>query len=277
MLAQELARTLAGRGVVATQISRDECDITDRAQVARLFQTRRPTLLLNCAAHTAVDLCEDEVEKADAINGTAVGTLAEFSGEFATKLIHFSTDFVFDGQSDRPYRPNDTPAPLSAYGRSKLLGEEAVKNASPPGWITVRTSWLFGRYGNCFPQIILDRARGGHVLKVVDDQHGCPTYAVDLALAVFELVDRGAQGMWHVTNASPTTWYEFAKETLAQFNVPAEVTPITTAQWVAMRPKQAKRPLYSVLDLEPYARLTGAPLRDWHDALRDYRTEFQKS
>jgi dTDP-4-dehydrorhamnose reductase len=276
MLAQEFERVLRARGIQPHLARRAECDVSDRGQVSRLFQTHRPTLLLNCAAHTAVDQCEDEPERANAINGDGPGYLAELCREYHSKLVHFSTDFVFPGHIDRPYRPDDAPVPLSAYGKSKLLGEERIKTVTPLSWLTVRTSWLFGRHGNCFPKIIVDRASSGHVLKVVNDQIGCPTYAADLAGAVLELLNRNAEGIWHVTNAGATSWCEFAKSIVEEFGITAEVTPISTAQWVAMRPKQAKRPSYSVLDLEPYTALTGRPMRDWHDALRDYRTELQK-
>lgn len=276
MLAHELDHTLRARGVTPVLATRNECDISQPDQVARLFLDHRPTLLINCAAHTAVDKCEDEPELANAINGEGPGNLASLSREYGTRLVHFSTDFVFSGQNDRPYRPDDAPAPLSAYGRSKLLGEERIKQIAPPAWLTIRTSWLFGRHGNCFPQIIIDRARGGHPLRVVDDQIGCPTYAPDLAAAVLELLDRGAKDMWHITNSSPTNWYEFACAILRQFSIPAEVAPISTAQWVTLRPRQAKRPAYSVLDLSAFEALTGRKMRDWHDALRDYRTECEK-
>jgi dTDP-4-dehydrorhamnose reductase len=205
-----------------------------------------------------------------------VGNLAELAKEYRTKLVHFSTDFVFNGQNDRPYRPDDIPDPVSAYGRSKRLGEQSIQKIAPIAWLTVRTAWLFGRHGNCFPKVIVDRVRSGHALNVVDDQIGCPTYSVDLARATMELLDRNAQGIWHVTNSGPTSWYEFAMAIVKEFSLPAEVTPISTAQWVAMRPRQAKRPGYSVLDLEPYAALTGKGMRNWHEALRDYRTELEK-
>ena len=276
MLAHELSKVLHSRGCAHTLIGREECDVSDPSQVARLFQRHRPTFLLNCAAHTAVDQCEDEPERANAINGEAVGHLAELAREHHTKLVHFSTDFVFDGHIDRPYRPDDIPNPLSAYGKSKLLGEEAMKQVAPPAWITIRTSWLFGRHGHCFPKAIIDRARSGHALKVVDDQKGCPTYAVDLAAATLDLIDRRASGIWHVTNTSPTTWFEFAKAIVSQFQIAAQVTPISTAQWVAMRPRQAVRPAYSVLDTGAFAALTGRQMRPWHDALRDYWTQCEK-
>jgi dTDP-4-dehydrorhamnose reductase len=277
MLAHELDTVLQARGVVPVMSDRSECDISNPAQIARLFQLHRPTLLLNCAARTAVDRCEDEPELANLINGHAVGYLAELAREYNTKLVHFSTDFVFDGHIDRPYRPDDTPHPLSAYGRSKLFGEHRVKQVSPPSWITVRTSWLFGGHGHCFPKIIIDRAKSGHPLKVVNDQTGCPTYAADLAAAVLDLIDRDATGIWHLTNSTPTTWYEFAKAILNQFQIAAAVTPISTAQWLEIRPKQAIRPAYSVLDTGAYSALTGKQMRPWLHALRDYRTLCEKA
>jgi dTDP-4-dehydrorhamnose reductase len=276
MLAQDLAKTLRARDVDPVLARHADCDITDPHQVSRLFQTHRPTLLLNCAAHTGVDLCEDEPERANVINGSGPGNLAESSREYRCKLVHFSTDFIFDGHIDRAYRPDDTPNPLSAYGKSKLIGEEAVAKTAHLPWITIRTAWLFSRYGNCFPKVIVDRARAGHALKVVNDQVGCPTYGPDLAKAVLDLLDRRAEGFWHVTNASPTSWYDFARAIVEEFEIPAEVTPISTAQWVAMRPKQAKRPPFSVLDLQPFTSLVGREMRNWRDALRDYRTEVEK-
>jgi len=276
MLAQDLKKALEVRGIHPFIARHAECDITDRHRVSQIFQQHRPTLLFNCAAHTGVDQCEDEPERANAINGTGPANLAELSREYRTKLVHFSTDFIFDGHIDQPYRPKDTPNPLSAYGKSKLLGEQSIQNVPQLAWLTVRTAWLYGRYGNCFPKIIVDRARAGHALKVVDDQVGCPTYAPDLAKAVLDLLDHGATGIWHLTNSSPTSWYEFAKAIVSEFKIEAEVTPISTAQWVAIRPKQAKRPRYSVLDISPYAALTGREMRNWRDALRDYRTEVEK-
>jgi dTDP-4-dehydrorhamnose reductase len=276
MLAQDFKRVLAERGIAPVMARHADCDITRPEQIARLFEAHRPTLVLNCAADTAVDLCEQRVERANAINGRGPGNLAEACKRAGARLVHFSTDFVFNGQNDRPYRPDDRPDPLSAYGKSKLLGEEAIKQIAPPSWLTVRTAWLFGRHGNCFPRVIVDRAKGGHTLRVVDDQIGCPTYSFDLASAVLKLLDRGAQGMWHLTNASETTWFEFAKAILKEFAFPVEIESISTAEWVKARPHQANRPRYSVLDIDAFGSLTGDGMRPWYDALRDYRTECEK-
>ena len=273
MLAHELKKALDARGIAAVSVCRTECDITDSQALTHLFRTYSPTLLLNCAAHTGVDLCEEQVDRANLINGIAVGNLAERCHAIGGKLVNFSTDFIFDGQSDRPYRVEDPPNPLSAYGRSKLLGEKLLAEVPKATWLNIRTAWLFGRHGNCFSKIILDRARAGHGLKVVNDQFGCPTYAVDLADAVLRLLDRKAEGIWHLTNSSPTNWYEFARRILTEFSVHTEVAPISTSQWVTMRPKQAHRPKYSVLDIGAYEALTGHRMRHWCEALHDYRTE----
>jgi len=273
MLAHALAEQLRHRGVGVVAVSRSECDITHPDAVAALFETYRPTLLLNCAAHTGVDQCEDEPHRCNAINGEAVGTLGKQARRYDTRIVHFSTDFVFDGQSDRPYRPFDPPRPVSAYGASKLLGETILAQTAPPSWLIIRTAWLFGRHGACFPETILKFARAGRPLKVVNDQLGCPTYTTDLARATLNLIDVDAMGIQHVTNSSPTTWFDFANATLQEFGFSPSVLPVSTQEWLRMRPKQAKRPAYSVLDMSDYTATTGQTVRDWREALREYRDE----
>ena len=271
MLAQALMESARAKGLSPVAIGRDECDITDCDSVARLFEKHRPTLLLNCAAHTGVDLCEDEPQKANVINGQGPEHLAQLAKSYRTKLVHYSTDFVFDGHSDRPYRVDDPPNPLSAYGASKLLGEKRIAGIDPPGWIVVRTAWLFGRYGNCFPQTIVKLAQAGRPLRVVNDQLGSPTGTPDLADATFRLIDRGAQGVFHLTNSGITSWYEFAKAALEAFGLTgADIAPVTTADWFKIRPKQARRPAYSVLDVSRYTDATGDTPRAWQEALSDY-------
>jgi len=270
MLAQAIGQSLAARGLAAMTADKAECDITREADVRRLFDRHRPTLLINCAAHTKVDLCEDEIEKADAINGHAVGVLARLSREYATFLVHYSTDFVFDGRSARPYRTGDPVNPLSAYGRSKLLGERMLQENAPAKWLIIRTAWLYGRGGPNFPRTIIERGRQGQPLKVVNDQIGAPTYTADLAEATLDLLDRDQTGLWHLTNSGSTSWYDFARAALEEFKISADLTPITTADWLTVRPKQATRPAYSVLDIEPFARAVGRPMRPWCEGLRDY-------
>lgn len=271
MLARAVQDALAARDLRAVALDRSAVDVTSEADVRRLFADHKPTLLINCAAHTKVDLCEDEQEKANAINGRAVGLLAAAARERGTFLVHYSTDFVFDGAATRPYRADDPVRPLSAYGRSKLLGEQQLQANVPARWLILRTAWLYGRCGASFPRTIVERGRQGAPLKVVNDQVGGPTYTPDLAQATLELLDRGQTGIWHLSNSGSTNWFEFARAALEEFGVSAEVAPISTADWVKARPKQATRPAYSVLDVEPFARAVGRPMRPWREGLRDFR------
>lgn len=272
MLAQALAQTLQSRNLPFHAIGHAECDITNESDVRRLFAEHKPTLLINCAAHTKVDLCEDEQEKANAINGHAVGILADQARAHGCFLVHYSTDFVFDGKGQRPYRPDDLVNPLCVYGRSKLLGEQKLQENAPPNWLILRTAWLYGRGGPNFPRTIVERTRQGQPLKIVNDQVGSPTHTVDLAQATLDLLDRQLSGIWHLTNAGSTSWYDFARAAVEEFCVSgANLTPVTTEQWLAIRPKQARRPSYSVLDVGPFARATGQPMRPWREGLRDFR------
>ena len=271
MLAHALISALKQRGLSAVAVDRDECDITQADQVDRLFKAHRPTLLLNCAAHTGVDVAEDEPAKAHSINADGPATIARACGIYGTKLIHYSTDFVFDGSLNRPYRPDDQPNPLSVYGQSKLAGEANIKLIGPSSWLIIRTSWLFGDNGNCFPQTMVKMARLGKTLRVVDDQFGSPTYTCDLAEATFRLIDAGGSGLLHVTNSGVTSWHQFAMASLSEFGVTADLSPVSTAKWLEMRPRQALRPAYSVLDTGRYQQITGFTMRDWILALHDYR------
>jgi len=279
MLAQALRQLLDARKLPYVAPSHAEADVTDREQLKQLFSLHKPTLLLNCAAHTKVDLCEDEKEKADAINGHAVGSLAALAREYNALLVHYSTDFVFDGSgppcppSSRPYRTDDPVNPLSAYGRSKLLGEQLLQKNAPARWLILRTAWLYGRGGPNFPRTIIERARQGAPLKVVSDQIGSPTYTMDLAQATLDLLDRNQIGLWHITNSGQTSWYDFARAALEEFAVGGSITPISTADWALIRPKQAHRPAYSVLDTEPFTKATGRPMRPWREALHAFRQE----
>lgn len=270
MLAQAFKRRLTARGHSFVGVDLPEYDLTHPEKVRELFATYKPTLLLNCAAHTKVDLCEEQQDLANAVNGHAVGSLATSAKEHGTFLVHISTDFVFPGNGTRPYRTDDPVGPLSVYGRSKLIGEQELLAHAPAKWIIARTAWLYGRNGPNFPRTIVERGKAGQPLKVVNDQVGSPTYTEDLAAAVLDLVDRDATGMWHLTNSGQVSWFDFAKAALEEFHIKAEVAPTTTEEWFKIRPKSAVRPAYSVLDVEPFAKRVGRPMRPWRDALRDY-------
>ena len=271
MLAKALALSLRNRGVSPVVLDRAALDISRPDDVRRVFEEQKPTVLFNCAAHTKVDLCEEQEELANAINGAGAENLARAAKEHGSRLVHYSTDFVFDGSGTRPYQPGDPVNPLSAYGRSKLLGEQAIQSVNPPGWLVLRTAWLYGPGGPCFPQTMINAARAGKPLKVVDDQVGCPTFTHDLAEGTLDLIDRGATGLWHLTNAGSTSWHGFTAAILEEFNLKTDLGTTTSAEWKKLRPASATRPAYSVLDVEPFAQRVGRPMRPWREALSDYR------
>lgn len=270
MLGCALADRLAARrarGEVADLACWDiqELDICDAAAVGRTIDQLQPNLVINCAAYTDVDGCEANAETAMAVNGAAPGHVAQACARAGALCVHLSTDFVFDGASRRPYRPDDAPHPLSVYGRSKLAGERAVAEAAGM-YLIVRTSWLFGPRGRNFVEAILRRAEQGEALRVVEDQVGRPTFAGDLADAILRLVDLGARGVYHFANAGACSWHEFAGRIVALAGYRVPVAAISSRE--LGRP--ARRPAYSVLDTGDYERLTGAAPAHWEDALERY-------
>jgi dTDP-4-dehydrorhamnose reductase len=188
-------------------------------------------------------------------------------------LVHFSSDYVFDGSVERPLRPEDPVGPRSAYGASKLLGERLIREAAPGDWLIIRTAWLYGIGGPNFVQTMVNAARAGKPLKVVNDQVGSPTYTADLADAAINLVWRGAKGIWHVSNSGQTTWYDFAAAIFEEFQLQPSLSSTTSDEWKAARPDSAVRPRYSVLDVEPVAKQLGRPMRHWREALRAFKQE----
>jgi dTDP-4-dehydrorhamnose reductase len=270
MLGHALTDLLTSRGLKPISLTRAQCDVSNDEHIAHLF-SHRPTLVLNAAAHTKVDLCEKEPEKADAINGYAVGKLARGCRDCGATLVQVGTDFVFDGQQRIPYKPNDPVHATCAYGKSKLLGETELQKTPPARWLIVRTAWVYGRHGANFAKTMVNAARAGKPLAVVNDQFGSPTYAPDLAQAIVDLLDAGQTGIWHSTNSGEITWWDFANGILEEFGVPREIKPISSADWMKIKPDSAYRPPYTVLDISGIAKLTGKPMRPWREALADYR------
>ncbi len=253
------------RGLAAEGHDLDTLDIRDAGAVRQMLERMRPAALINTAAFTAVDACETREEEAMAINGTAVGHLAAACDLTGTVLVHISTDYVFSGEMDRPYREDDPPSPLSAYGRTKLRGEELA--ASARDHLIVRTAWLYGVGGANFVEAIRRQIDGGATtLRVVDDQRGNPTYAADLAEAILDLVERAARGIVHVVGGGSTTWYGFAREIVRQLEAGVEVVPVATGEM----PRPAPRPHNSVLDTRRLRALLGRSMPAWPGALARY-------
>jgi dTDP-4-dehydrorhamnose reductase len=250
----------AGDDVVACDLA--TLDVSDRDRVLQVVTAAAPDALVHAGAWTNVDGCETEPDRAYGVNALGTRHVAEAARMVGARVCYVSTDYVFDGTGTRPYREWDATNPLSVYGRSKLAGETVLG----PDDTVVRTSWVCGRHGKNFVKTILGRVAQGHELTVVDDQHGCPTFAEDLATMIRTLVVGRRPGVFHVTNQGATTWYQFARDAVeaAGFDVDL-VTPITTAE--LQPPRAAVRPVYSVLD-NTALRLSGVPLlADHHEPL----------
>ena len=222
----------------------DELDITNSKEVNTHFASNKIEYCINCAAYTAVDKAEEEFDKAFLINATAVKNLAEACKTSGTVLIHVSTDFVFDGTKSTPYTEEDTPNPISVYGKSKLKGEEYIQETLDSYFI-VRTSWLYSEYGNNFVKTMLRLSETRKQISVVNDQIGSPTYAGDLAEFILKIVssESTAYGLYHYSNLGAISWYDFAVEIFRQFGKEIDVQPIKTKDY----PTAAKRPKFSVL------------------------------
>lgn len=268
MLGTDLRNELAARGEPVIALSRSDLDVTDSRLVSAAVREHAPDVIVNCAAYTKVDLAESEESVANAINGSAVELLATAANEAGALLVQVSTDFVFDGTKGEPYEVTDPTGPLSAYGRSKLLGEVAARHAEKH--LIVRTSWLFGVHGPNFVEAIRNQIRkGANPLRVVEDQRGRPTYTPHLARAIIRLAMQSAQGVVHYADADECSWLDFARAIVAESGADVTVKPVTSDEF----PRPARRPAYSVLSTERYERLTGVAPDSWREGLREYFLE----
>jgi dTDP-4-dehydrorhamnose reductase len=261
MVGTDLRDALALRDEPVAALTKNDLDITDSRHVSACVAEVRPDVIVNCAAYTKVDQAEAEESIANAINGSAVELLATAANEVGALLVQISTDFVFDGKKREPYEINDPTNPLSAYGRSKFLGETAARHAEKH--VIVRTSWLFGLNGPNFVKAIRRQVDLGTTpLRVVNDQRGRPTYTPHLAEAILRIVANDARGVVHYADAEECTWYDFACAIAPE----AKIVPISTDEF----PRPAARPAYSVLSTERYERITGVTPASWREGLRDY-------
>jgi dTDP-4-dehydrorhamnose reductase len=266
MLGQDLVAAVRAAGHDPLGFSRAELDITDAAVLTGALRDTRPDVVVNCAAWTDVDGAEQDEEGALAVNGAGAGNVARAAAACGAWTMHVSSDYVFDGAKRSPYVESDPVGPLSSYGRSKLAGERAVAVEAPGTHTVVRSAWLFGAGGRCFPATILRLASERDELSVVDDQVGCPTFTRHLARALVELGTRPSRpvGIVHAAARGACSWYEFAREIVASAGVSCEVRACSTA---AM-PRAATRPAYSVLRSERGEAVPGLP--DWREGLDEY-------
>lgn len=267
MLGTDLMKALKEKHTTVG-IDIDELDITDLAETLVAVKEAAPDVVINCAAYTNVDGCETNEETAYKVNAFGPRNLAVACEQTGAALVHISTDYVFPGNGNRPYREDDLTGPKSVYGCSKLAGENNVRTMCSRYYI-VRTSWLFGANGPNFVKTILRIAGEGNPLSIVNDQLGSPTYTRDLADALAALITQPAYGTYHLTNSNHCSWYEFTRQILEMAGLANEVAPISSEEF--KRP--APRPAYSVLDNFNWRLMGYEPLRDYKAALRDYLVE----
>ena len=269
MLGSDLCIELiaAGHDVVQSDIFPDTTflDITSPQSIKEILENNKPVWVINCAAYTKVDACETNEDSATILNGTAPGYLACECSRLRIKLMHISTDYVFDGTKLGPYSEDDSVNPINAYGRGKLMGEQAIKR-NIKDFCIIRTQWLFGANGPNFIDTILKLAQERGSIDVVNDQFGSPTYSKDLSKAIRILLEHEARGIFHVCNRGNASWFELAQKTIELSLFSAVVNPVTTNNFT----RPARRPANSILSTKKFTQTTGKIMPPWQIALQEY-------
>lgn len=268
-LGYAVSQELAVRETEYLGLSAREMDVTDRAAVQKRLLSYRPNVVINCAAYTKVDQAEDKAGECWAVNVDGVRNLAEGCGKIGAKLVHLSTDYVFSGEGDRPYEPDDCVKPLCVYGQSKLAGELAVRSFLKESFI-VRTSWAFGKSETNFVRTMLRLADCRAELDVVCDQIGSPTYTVDLASLLCDMAETEKYGVYHATNEGVCSRAELAHEIFLQAGKQVHINAVPTSQY----PDRARRPLNSRMSKEKLKQMGFSRLPPWQDALARYLKEI---
>lgn len=266
----DVVKELTSRGIEAVGADIDDFDITDEGETSDFITNIKPDAVIHCAAYTAVDRAEDDAETCRKVNAVGSRNIAEAAASVGAKIVYISTDYVYEGEGDTPFEVTDRVSPLSVYGKTKLEGENAVKAATDKYFI-VRTSWVFGKNGNNFIKTMLKVGANHPVLKVVDDQIGSPTYTVDLARLVCDMIMTDKYGVYHGTNENFCSWAEFAREIFKEAGMDTEVKFVTTEEYGISK---AKRPHNSRLSKKNLDDAGFKRLPSWQDALRRYLKEI---
>ncbi len=247
-------------------LSESDLSILDFEAVRKVFEHQKPAFLINCAAYTAVDKAETDRETAFKVNTEAVSFMAALCNEYQTGFVHISTDYVFDGTSDVPYKPKDVTNPQSVYGTTKLEGEKLAFENNP-STILIRTAWVYSEYGHNFVKTMIRLMNEREEINVVNDQVGAPTYAADLADAILKIISSGnwVAGIYHFTNTGVISWYDFAVAIKEEIKSNCRVNPISTSQY----PTPAKRPAFSVLDTSKIETVYSIRMSHWRDSLKN--------
>jgi len=249
--------------VVAADL--EHVNVTHELSTTRFITQVMPDIIINCTAFTNVDACETQVSEAFAVNATGAKNIALAGKQTGAKVIHISTDYVFDGTKNEPYTETDKPNPVSIYGKSKLEGELAIQDISD-NYVIVRTAWLFGPYRNNFVTTMLDLGRKTREVSVVTDQRGSPTYTDDLSFAIWTIISLNLRGLYHVTNSGTCSRYEWARKIFELTGKQVSVLPVKTADYK----RAASVPQNSSLNCTKYTTATGHKMRPWQEALKDY-------
>lgn len=261
----DVVNELTGRGMEAIGVDIEEMDITDAASVDKVIKEASPDAVIHCAAYTAVDAAEDNEELCRKVNVDGTRNIAKVCRELDIKMIYISTDYVFGGQGERPWEPDDERAPQSVYGQTKYEGELAVQELLEKYFI-VRIAWVFGINGKNFVKTMLNLSKTHDTLTVVNDQFGSPTYTYDLAKLLVDMVQTDKYGVYHATNEGICSWYEFACEIFREAGVPMKVLPVSTAEYGA----KATRPNNSRMSKDKLTESGFDRLPTWQDALKRY-------
>ncbi|MDQ0975143.1 dTDP-4-dehydrorhamnose reductase [Neobacillus niacini] len=267
-LGQDVLFELERKNHQAFGVDRQQLDITNEEDVLAFISKVKPDVILHCAAYTNVDAAEENEDAAYQVNAAGTENLAKAAKLNGSKVMYISTDYVFDGTANEPYEVDEPTQPLGAYGRTKLAGEQLLQKHLDEFFI-VRTAWVFGVYGNNFVKTMIRLGKERGEVGVVHDQVGSPTYTVDLAKFMVELMETDKYGIYHATNSGVCSWYEFAVEIFKQANMNVTVNPLTSDQF----PRPAARPKYSVLSKKMIQQQGLQPLRDWKEALAAYLAE----
>lgn len=268
----DVVNQLEKHHIEAIGVDIEEMDITDAHQVEEVMMKSAPDAVIHCAAYTAVDAAEDNVEICRKVNAQGTENIARICGKMNIKMMYISTDYVFNGQGSRPWEPDDERQPLNVYGQTKYEGELAVENYVKKFFI-VRIAWVFGVNGKNFIKTMLNLGKTHDQLTVVNDQTGSPTYTYDLARLLVEMIQTEKYGRYHATNEGICTWYEFACEIFRQAGMNVQVLPVSSDQY----PAKAKRPENSRMDKRKLAENGFQPLPSWKDALERYLKEIGES
>ncbi len=264
MLGHDLQEVLKNKHELILTTSKT-LDITDKNHTIDFILNNKPDIVINSAAYTNVDGCEENQDLAYSVNGQGPKNLAIACSELDIPLVHISTDYVFNGKNNRPWVEDDEIGPISVYGKSKLQGEINIRENLDKFFI-IRTAWLYGINGGNFPKTMLELAKTHPEITVVTDEVGCPTYTLDLAKAIAELIESDYYGIYHITNSGSCSWFDFAEYIFEIANLDIKVIPVTASEFA----RPAPRPSYSVLENKKWLENEFKPLRNYKEAIKDY-------